>query len=1173
MRTIILLVFMFACHTLVVAQQTTPPQNNPPQNRRRPAFNTTDPMMHDPVMAKEGNTYYIFSTGMGIQTLSSTDLKNWKMEPPVFKQHPAWINNELPDFRGHIWAPDIIYHGGKYHIFYSCSAFGKNTSAIGHAVRSTLNPKDTLNPWIDKGLLIASHPMKDNWNAIDPNVIVDKKNVPWMTYGSFWDGIQLVKLSKDMSKTIGVPRTIARRNHAAAENLSASAGRNAIEAPFVFQHGDYYYLFVSWDYCCRGSSSTYKVAVGRSKSVEGPYFDRNGKDMADGGGTVILYNNDVYNASGHNSAYHFDGKDYFVGHGYSRREYGASKLVLREMTWDAEGWPIVSLNTPTLSDVTKPQLTIDLNRQGAPVNPGMHGIFFEEINHSGDGALYAELLQNRNFEEHVLPSGTYYKNGFAHAPHALNYGKQTFSDWKIAWNPDSLKFVGWKVEGKVDYDVVDNLPLHPATPNSMKLVIGSKNAKLINSGYWGVPVKAGDKYKLRFYVYAEKYKGNINARIVSSSGQLLSDKIFKVGENGKWTEYTAELTATGTDPKSEFQLVFDKAGTVYVDYVSLFPEKTFKGRENGLREDVAQALADLQPGFVRWPGGCIVEGATLENRFKWKNTIGDPMTRQSEWILWNYHCSWGFGYHEFLQFCEDIGAAAMLVNNVGLSCEVRNGDYVMDEDSLDYYIQDMDDAIEYAIGDATTVWGAKRVAAGHPEPFNLKYVEIGNEQIGPIYAAIYKKFYTALKKKYPDIVFISTLGFDAENIALSGKIDMIDPHWYNSPQFFYANTDLFDTKDRGRYDVYVGEYACNRNVGAGNMEGALSEAAFISGMERNGDLVKMASYAPLIENVNRRDWPTNLIWVSNDQTLGRSSYYVQQMYATNLPTHNVSTSLKMPLGESLNKGRIGFSGYNLNEKLRNLKVSENGAVSYRDDLKAMNPVTPQPAAGGRRQMALPLYMVKDKSFNNGTIEFEVCPSLTNEDASAGANDFRNRMRGSTSLIFGADEAGKNYYQINMDINRKNISVSQVIDGVSVNLSNNACSFEYEKGKWYNVRIELADGDCVACFIDYDKVLETKVKPFSKLHAIAGYDENAGETIIKVINGGAQACSLHISLNCNSVSATGKVITLKGDSALDENSLDNPRKITPVISEFSGFAKEFNYTFAPYSFTILRVKSK
>lgn len=631
------------------------------------------------------------------------------------------------------------------------------------------------------------------------------------------------------------------------------------------------------------------------------------------------------------------------------------------------------------------KIDIDLSQRGHDIPPSLYGIFFEEINHAGDGGLYAELVKNRGFEEHVLPSGmTLSNDGFAVAPHSLNYEHGNYSDWRIKWDIDSLKTDGWTVGGGTDWEVTGENPLDAATPNAMRLDMKAPGTTLENSGYWGMRIIGKEAYDLRFYIDPADYDGEVTARIISEKGKVLASHTFRPVKGNGWQEFKAELRPKATDSKATLRLTFSAPGKVYVDYVSLFPQNTFKGRKNGMRPDIARMLADLKPGFLRWPGGCIVEGATLENRAKWKETLGDPMKRHSEWILWNYHCSWGFGYHEFLQFCEDIGAAGMFVANVGLSCSVRNGDWTEDYGP---YLQDIIDAIDYATAPAASnPWGAKRAAAGHPEPFNLKYVELGNEQVGDHYAERYNYFYRILKAKYPDITFISTIQLSPSRDKLENP-DMIDPHWYVHAKFFYENDRLFDNMERGRYDVYIGEYAV---ISEANMNSALAEAAFLTGVERNSDLVKMASYAPLLENHNRKDWPTNLIWFDNRQVMGRASYYVQKMYAHNRPTYNVAACLT--------------------------------------------------------------------------------------DTTAGH------------------------------------------------------------------------------------------------YTVAGYDTATGETIIKVVNATDEPYSPAIYINAATVVGTGKVTTLAAESLTDENSMDNPTKITPRDSEFNGFGQTFSYTFAPRSFTIMRVKT-
>ena len=309
----------------------------------REAFQTDKPMVHDPVMAYEDSTYHIFATGLGIQHMTSSDLKTWTVLPqPVMTVMPEWTRDSVPGFTHHVWAPDVIQWHGRWWMAYSCSTFGKNGSAIGLLSNHSLS----FPVWNDEGCIVTSKEKRDNWNAIDPNFIIDDHDQPWLVWGSFWDGIQMVRLDTTMHMAKGEkPRTIARRyspknNNRMANPTSKYAGTNAIEAPFIMKHGGYYYLFVSWDYCCRGAKSNYRVAVGRSKNVSGPYLDRTGKDMANGGGTLFLEGDKKqWEAAGHCAAYTFDGEDIFVCHGYSVTQNGAAMLIQRPISWTADGWP------------------------------------------------------------------------------------------------------------------------------------------------------------------------------------------------------------------------------------------------------------------------------------------------------------------------------------------------------------------------------------------------------------------------------------------------------------------------------------------------------------------------------------------------------------------------------------------------------------------------------------------------------------------------------------------------------------------------------------------------------------------------------------------------------------------------------------------------------------------
>lgn len=310
-----------------------------PRGRWRHKFDPSNPDVHDPVMAKENGKYYMFTTGMGVGMMSSDDMKTWKLEEQVLNPIPEWAMEPVPAYKGHTWAPDIIKVGDKWYLYYSCSTFGKNISAIGVATNKTLDPQSADYKWEDQGMVIMSQPGITDWNAIDPNVIIDENDNPWLTFGSFWDGIQLVQLEKDMKSPIGKPVTIARRRNAdSVAHWQPTANTNAIEAPFITYKDGYYYLFVSYDYCCKGINSNYKTAVGRSKNVAGPYLDKDGKDMAATGGTILVAEGPDYSGVGHCSVYDFDGKWYLAAHGYDKRRNGVSKLYLRELKWE-DGWP------------------------------------------------------------------------------------------------------------------------------------------------------------------------------------------------------------------------------------------------------------------------------------------------------------------------------------------------------------------------------------------------------------------------------------------------------------------------------------------------------------------------------------------------------------------------------------------------------------------------------------------------------------------------------------------------------------------------------------------------------------------------------------------------------------------------------------------------------------------
>lgn len=808
-------------------------------------------------------------------------------------------------------------------------------------------------------------------------------------------------------------------------------------------------------------------------------------------------------------------------------------------------------------------IRIDLARRGADIPASMYGIFFEEINHAGDGGLYAELIQNRGFEDSSVPEGYTVKGDRIFPPaDRTNHltGARPHPDLSFRWNPDPIP--AWRFEqlegSGASAELTREYPLNEASPTALKVTLPEKGRiALSNCGFWGMNIEKGKGYYLRMNTSnGNRFEGRAILKLVAEDGTELCNRPLAIDPDRTWCEYTGQLTATGSDPHARFVIELEGTGTLLLDYVSLFPE-TFRNRINGLRKDIAQTLEALHPAFVRWPGGCIVEGIDLSNRIEWKKTIGDPKNRPGIYDTWGYRATMGFGYHEFLQFCEDIGAAGMFVCNAGIGCQGRVGDACREED-LDAFIQDALDAIDYALGDGTTEWSRKRVENGHPEPFPLQYVEIGNENWGPVYEKRYDRFYRAIKAKYPRLTLISTLGLGGQH--RHERVDMIDPHWYVAPEFFLSSSRLFDQQERGGYAVYVGEYAVNQQVGGGNLLGALAEAAFLSGMERNSDLVKMASYAPLLENVNDRVWPTNLIWFDSHRVMGRSSYHVQKMYAENRPDYNTATEFEQPRSGVQVSGRIGLGGWNTDNEYRELKVTlPDGRVIEADMERGWTPKGGTwSAADGTLSQEGPGVM--RWSIWDSPEEFSDCSISVKARKKSGDEGF--------ILYFGMQ--GETGYVLNIGGWGNQTTAFQRMIGADMPQIPNNIAQQVETGRWYDIRIDI-HGDSFTYSLDGKRMLEARIEQ-SRQYVVSGYDETTGEEVIKFVNATEKPFTAGIELaGAESVGRTGKAIVLTSGDPSDENSLDNPEKVVPEERVYKGFSERFTYTFDPWSFTVLRIK--
>jgi alpha-L-arabinofuranosidase len=515
-------------------------------------------------------------------------------------------------------------------------------------------------------------------------------------------------------------------------------------------------------------------------------------------------------------------------------------------------------------------ITVQTDQPGAQLNPGMWGIFFEDINFGADGGLYAELVKNRGFE---------------------------FPDPLMGW----IEIHPNLAHGELS--VRNDDPFNAANPHYLRILSeGTAPFGVSNEGYRGMGVSKDETYDFSAQIRGADGSPVLRLQLYGSDGALLDSARLTNFSSG-WKKYTATLHPTATDPKARQAIVMDGKGIVDLDMVSLFPRHTWKDRPGGLRADMVQALADLHPGFLRFPGGCIVEGSVLNLRYQWKNTIGPVEERPLLVNRWNtefvhrptpdYYQSFGLGFYEYFQLCEDIGASPLPLVNCGMACQFNSAE-LCPLDQLGPYIQDALDLIEFANGPTNSTWGAKRAAMGHPEPFHLKMLGVGNEQWGQQYIDRYILFANAIKAKYPEIQLVSAAGPEPSDnrfkfawSKLRGlHADIVDEHCYANPSWFFENTHRYDNYDRNGPKVFFGEYAAqsdktvsvkNRN----NLECALAEAACMTGLERNGDVVRMASYAPLFANIDAWQWTPDLIWVNTMGVYRTPNYYVQQLYSLN----------------------------------------------------------------------------------------------------------------------------------------------------------------------------------------------------------------------------------------------------------------------------------------------------
>jgi alpha-L-arabinofuranosidase len=534
---------------------------------------------------------------------------------------------------------------------------------------------------------------------------------------------------------------------------------------------------------------------------------------------------------------------------------------------------------------SEPISVVVQTKAGKAISPDLFGIFFEDINYAADGGLYAELIQNRSFEYNAIDRKEW----------------SALTSWELVT----------RGQGKGGLDVDNADPIHP---NNRQYAVFSvaklgDGVGLANSGFGGIAVRAGESYDVSLFAkqlfvgerWGAAHVENpapkslpLVARLETANGDVLCEAELGAPDV-RWTRLSATLTPKATEAAARFVLMAKATGGVAVDVVSLFPKNTFHQRPNGLRADLAQVIADLEPKFIRFPGGCLAHGNGLGNMYRWKDTVGPVEQRREQPNLWRYHQTVGLGYFEYFQYCEDIGAKALPVLAAGVCCQNSGhtngvGQRGLPLEEMPAYIQEVLDLIEYANGPATSRWGAVRAAAGHPASFNLEYVGVGNEDaITEEFRQRFKMIHDAVKAKHPEIKVVGTVGpfpdgtdyDEGWKFATTEHVAIVDEHYYKSPQWFWENLKRYDSYDRSKSKVYVGEYAAHDTGRRSTLRSALAEAAGMTTFERNGDVVVMSSYAPLLAKIGNTQWTPDLIYFTNTAIFPTVNYYAQKLMSAN----------------------------------------------------------------------------------------------------------------------------------------------------------------------------------------------------------------------------------------------------------------------------------------------------
>ncbi|MGW6009645.1 alpha-L-arabinofuranosidase C-terminal domain-containing protein [Streptomyces sp. NPDC055210] len=790
-------------------------------------------------------------------------------------------------------------------------------------------------------------------------------------------------------------------------------------------------------------------------------------------------------------------------------------------------------------DATDYAITVDPKAAGAKIDDTMYGVFFEDINRAADGGLYAELVQNRSFE------------------------------YSTADNRSYTPLTSWATTGTAT-TADDDGRLNAR--NRTYLALGA-DSSVTNSGYnTGLSVQAGKAYDFSVWARADGSSA-LTVTLQDADGELAQAR--RVTARGGWAKYTARLTATRTSTTGRLTVASD--GPAALDMISLVPRDTYKA--HGLRADLAGKIAALDPGFVRFPGGCLVNTGSMKGydeesgwerrrAYQWKDTIGPVEQRATNANFWGYNQSYGLGYYEYFQFSEDIGAMPLpVVPALVTGCGQNQA--VDDDALLERHIQDTLDLIEFANGPVTGEWGGKRAAMGHPKPFHLTHLAVGNEENLPNeYFERFKQFRAAVEAKYPDVTVVSNSGPDdsgstfdtAWKLNREANVDLVDEHYYNSPQWFLQNNDRYDSYDRSGPKVFLGEYASQGNT----FKNALSEAAFMTGLERNADVVKLASYAPLLANEDYVQWRPDLIWFNNHASWNSANYEVQKLFMRNtgdrvVPSSATGTpSLSGPI-----TGAVGLSTWATSAAYDDVKVTgADGTELLADDFSGDASQWTH-TGGGSWSVQDGQYVQSDEAAEN-TMVSAGDPAWHDYDLHVKAT--KKAGKEGFLVAFGVKDTG-NYYWWNLGgWNNTQSAVEQAVDGGKSTLISKAGSVG--TGRAYDIDIKVR-GRQVTLYLDGEEWGSfTDDKPAEPFRQVVTKDKRTGDLIVKVVNAQAVDARTAVDLGSAKVRPKAEVTTLA--AAADAVNTETDTAVAPVTSTFPGVARKFTYTFPANSVTFLRI---